>query len=136
MPISVTFHIVGMVLWMSGLLMVSSQLRRAVKSGTEIVALQMVIPKLFKIFVLSGAAVSIFTGLFQLVTGGVSSYMKMPWMHGKLTLVAILIIITIILWQKISALSAGKLSATGLLAIHIISASCMFLIILFTQLKF
>lgn len=136
MPISVTFHIVGMVLWMSGLLMVSSQLRKAAKNNADISALKLVIPKLFNVFVISGAAISIFTGLLQLSIGGMSMYMKSAWMHGKLTLVMFLIVITIFLWRKVALLNEGKLSANGLLAIHIISAVSMFVIILFTQLKF
>ncbi len=137
MGILISFHLVGMVLWMSGLLVVSSQLRRAVKNGVTPEVVRVVIAPLAKVFMHSGFFLSLVTGILQLTIGGPANYFKAGWFHAKMTLLIILIVMTVLLSKKLKAYISNNIpTEKSLLVIHIISATTMLMIFICATLKF
>ena len=124
MKTSLAFHIVGLTLWVGGLVIIP-RIMKGIKGETpESVLLGNAIRRVFLGFVVSGFVISLLTGIFQLETnGGPAVYMKQGWFHGKLTFVCLLVLATALLWGEVVKLKKGRpLSAKKLIAIHAISA--------------
>ena len=137
MSLLIAFHLVGMIFWMSGLLLVSSQLRTAVKKSADPAVVGVVIVPLAKVFIKIGFIVALLTGLAQMLLGGVGTYFKQGWFHMKLTLLIVLIAMTFVLLGKLNNYIAGKIpTEKSLLMVHIVSATSMLLIVLSATLKF
>ena len=125
--ISITLHIFGLIMWMGSLLLVSRILALSAKNGDS---LDQAWPKkiLFG-WLVPGMVITIVTGLFQASVTGFSYYFKQGWFHGKLTLVIVLTIISLIF---IKQFLSSKLSFKSLMMTHGLSGLCLLIIIALT----
>lgn len=108
--ISLGFHIIGIVLWIGGLMVTSGLIRYfeksdAAKSGPAYTALT---KKYFFAMVLPGMILALLSGTYQLLTNGVSYYMQQGWFHGKLTLVILLLVTTLSVWFGVQRVQRGE----------------------------
>src|SRR5262245_46998439 len=113
MAFSLAFHIVGIVMWLGGLMIIT----RCIKlfSGDAQVARSAapMLRRLFFGFVVAGLVVAACSGVYQLSSFGVGAYMKQGWFHTKLTLVLALLVVTFFVPRTIAKLvedpaAAGK----------------------------
>jgi uncharacterized membrane protein len=104
------FHLVGMVMWIGGLMFVSRLLK--IVSTTEAAALTLApsIKRMFFGFVVAGLVLSTLTGVLQISLNGFGYYMaQAKWFHPKLTLVVVLYVLSFLLFKQVSALQRGQL---------------------------
>ena len=135
MQLSLGLHIVGMVLWMGGLIMIPRILKGLIDSKSDLASIGPVLKRVFFGFTVSGMVISLVTGIIQFfIGGGAGHYMKQGWFHGKLTFLIILIVVTVILGGEIAKIGSAPLKSGKLLALHIISASALIIIVLMTML--
>jgi uncharacterized membrane protein len=87
--ISISLHLIGIVLWVGGLLGISSFLKRG---DSDINA-----P--FYGFCLPGMLLTLGTGLYQLFSKGAAYYFHQAWFHTKLIFVVVLLISTFLVWK-------------------------------------
>lgn len=84
-------------------------------------------------FAVSGAVIALVSGLYQLIIGGVGFYMKQGWFHGKLTLVIVLLVLTVILAVQVAATKRAEPIKIGLVrAVHGITGFCLIVIVFLT----
>ena len=77
-------------------------------------------------FVLPGVLVAAATGTYQMLTYGMAFYMKQGWFHAKLTLVAALVVTSVIaIYQTVRAARGERPSAALLLKLHAFSGFCL-----------
>lgn len=132
MAFSLALHVIGLVLWVGGLMFIARIMTLA--SDGEIPAnFGATIKRIFLGYVLAGLVLSTITGLFQLSAGGVAQYMKQGWMHMKLTFVLALYVISALLAVKVFALEQGRAAKrSGLMALHGVAALCLLAIVVVT----
>ncbi|MBX7137189.1 MAG: hypothetical protein K1X83_04325 [Oligoflexia bacterium] len=125
MAISLTLHIVGITLWFGGLIILSSMMRRVKSMSTEAGSeLSAVFSRALRAFVFGGCVLTVCTGLFQLVHGGVGMYFSQGWFHSKLTLAIVAVVITVMLSLEIKRLS-DRSRAGRLLILHAASGAIL-----------
>ncbi len=84
-------------------------------------------------FTVGGLIVTLLTGIFQLMTRGMSFYMKQGWFHSKLTCVLVLIVISTLLYFELSKAAKGQLLRRGrLCALHGITGAMLVAIVFLT----
>ena len=134
MRISLAFHIVGLVLWVGGLIILPRIMKGFAGGGATTGEAQAMIPRVFFGYIVPGFAIAIVTGLYQFFEGGGASvYMKQGWFHGKLTFIILLVIATVLLATEVSKTKSGGVLSKGKLgAIHGIAAGSLILITLLT----
>ena len=108
MKISLAFHIIGIVMWMGGLLILT-RLMKAFRSGDSCsdqfrASLER---RVFLGWVLPGLGLVSISGLYQIFTRGFDFYLKQGWFHAKLTLILVLLAVTYFTWREI-AKPSGK----------------------------
>lgn len=132
---SFVIHIVGLVLWLGGLLILPRFMRVAASGGAAANAdLVAVIRKSWNIYVLQGLVVASLSGLYQLFSGGIAFYMKQGWFHGKLTLVVALLVATVLLGLEVRRLGeSGIVQAGRLKAVRIIGIVSLLGIVALTK---
>ncbi len=134
MPVSIAFHLLGLVFWIGGLLFASSIIKYAPLGGPT--AIQTLSKKTLFGYIVPGLLLMISSGLYQLMTGGLSVYMKQGWMHTKLTFIVILIWSTIMLSLALIRISKGQSVNPKIGSIHHgIVALCLTVIIFLTIIK-
>jgi uncharacterized membrane protein len=98
LPLSLFVHVLGAVLWMSGLFAMSrALLAQAKDAGPGRPALGALAGK-FHVMALLGAGLSILSGLNQLMLWGMPAFRQARWMHHKLTMVIGLLIVHVIIF--------------------------------------
>jgi len=106
---ALVFHIVGFVFWMSGLLVVTQVL--AAHTGEESPearrALERLEVRLFKGIALRGAAITVLAGITVLVIH--PGYLHQHWLHAKLSLVAIMIGLDLVVYFRAREFNAGQI---------------------------
>ncbi|MBI4463401.1 MAG: CopD family protein [Acidobacteria bacterium] len=106
-------HFPGMVLWVGGLLvttlLLASHTREAGAEARE--ALARVEQKLFRGIVHPGAALSVLTGLLLILTDP-ALYLRAPWLHAKLFLALILVVLDLRIYVRAKAFYAGNLQVS------------------------
>jgi protoporphyrinogen IX oxidase len=134
MKISIAFHIIGIVFWLGGLLVLSRVMKGLVLSGIDKAGYAPIVKRVFYGFVLPGFIISLISGTFQiLANGGFGVYVAQGWFHGKLTFVVVLLIVTFLLGREISKLSAGNgVSTRALGMIHGITSLALIVIVFLT----
>ena len=103
MAISFTFHMVGVVFWLGGIIFLTRIMKLLDQDRIADDGLVRLVRVSWNGFVLPGAALLVASGLYQLLYTGLGHFMKQGWFHGKLTLVLILVVLTVIV-----ALEVGK----------------------------
>ena len=138
MKISLALHIVGLVMWLGGLMILTRCMKvfsRSLPQEAEeaISAFSTTIKRIFYGFCLPGALISLLTGLYQVFSMGAAYYMRQGWFHGKLTLILLLFIITFFVARELKKIQNQEiLSAKRALALHAASAASLILIVFIT----
>jgi putative membrane protein len=99
--ISFVVHLLGAVLWTGGILAIS---RVMVLMTKQPAALRPVLAHLgtrFNILALLGAVLSVASGLYQLSLWPVGFFKEARWMHHKLTLILVLVVVHGLCWTKL-----------------------------------
>lgn len=132
-------HVVGIVVWMGTLLTLSRLLGFHVREKNEVQpSFSAYEKRMYKFVAIPGMLLTLGAGLFRMFGGGTDvarSYMKQPWMHGKLTLVFVILILSYVLWRFIADLAnnPGLRSKGKYMAVHGTIGLCIvFTIILAT----
>lgn len=130
---SLAIHIIGIVFWTGGLLITIRFLRLG-SVTTPAADTVTTIRKTWQLYIIHGLGLTLLTGLFQLFYGGVGTYMKQGWFHGKLTLVIILVVATVICGIEVKKLAEGKLTSAGRLRlVQILTALSLIGIVFLTK---
>lgn len=137
MQYSLGFHIVGIVFWMGGLIIVSRFLALLGQtSGGEGGERVRIARRLWLGYVLPGAAITILSGLHQLGVRGFSFYFSQGWFHSKITAVVILLVVTFLFGRQLSRIQSGQAANKGqLMMIHGTSALLLIVIVFLTKLS-
>lgn len=107
---ALVFHILGIVFWMGSLLVVTHVLAYDAESPSVEVhqVLGRLERKLFKGIAHPGAIITIISGII-LISSNPHYYLHAVWLHVKLFLVVILIVLDIITYIRAKAFHAGKI---------------------------
>ena len=124
-----SIHIIAFIMW-TGSLLISSRIIALSAKNNQIDTIKTWSKKIVFGWMLPGMVISILTGLYQLTYKGVGFYMKQGWFHGKLTLIVLLIVISIML---IKFISNPKQDSKIPMVIHGVSGLSMFLIVFMTM---
>lgn len=133
---SFAIHLIGIVMWLGGLLMLTRFARiagdPALASNPPFVK---VMRKSWFIYVVQGLAITVLTGFYQLFAGaGPGFYLKQGWFHGKITLVLVLIVATAMLGFEIKNISESRpANPNRLRVIQILSVVGLVGIVLLTK---
>lgn len=131
---SFVFHLLGIIFWAGGLLILTRFARVLVNAEARSPEFVSTIRKTWFIYVLHGMVFTLLTGFYQLFAGGVGVYMKQGWFHGKLTLVLILLIATVLFALEVRRIGEGDAPRSGRLrAVQILTALSVVGIIVFTR---
>lgn len=126
------FHIIGMVMWIGGLFVLSRVMRVFCEPYQSANPLIPLVSRSFFGFVVAGCLLSLLSGIAQMVIGGMSLYFKQGWFHGKLTLVLVLFVISILLGLEVSKLARGEALTKGRLqSLHALTGLCFIGIVFF-----
>lgn len=107
--VSLGFHIIGIVLWIGGLMVTAGLIRYfektdGARNGPAYAALT---KRYFYAMTLPGLVIALCSGTYQLLTNGISFYMQQGWFHGKLTLVLILFVVTLMVGLGVARVQRG-----------------------------
>lgn len=135
MNVSLAFHIIGIVFWVGGLLVVTRFMRLFCPNAEGATsALAGTIRKNWYLYVIHGLLFTVLSGFYQLMLGGVAVYMKQGWFHGKLTLIIVLLLTTALAGAELRKIGHGeKTSPSRLRLIQIVSAISFVAIIFMTK---
>ena len=130
MNISLTLHIVGIVMWLGSLIVLTRVLALGAKQATSIEVFKTIANKIFYVWSLPGAVLVIITGLYQLLYHGMSYYFSQGWFHGKVTFVIVLLVATLVLFFKVQEIQEDKWPKVGtLMAVHGMTGLSLVLIV-------
>ena len=106
---TLVFHVIGLVFWLGSLLVVTHVLamhteERSPQARETLAKLEM---KLFNGLAHPGAALMVITGIILIVYD--PHVLREHWLHAKLTLVVILIVLDLIAYFRAKAFIAGKI---------------------------
>jgi len=137
MQVALMFHVLGMVLWMGGLMNLTRMVSFHVGEEPEVQKrLYYIENRLFKFVTLPGLGITLVAGLYML-SNNMDYYMKQPWMHGKLLFVGIMLAVTAVLQGKLNELANNheKQSAKAFKIAHGVTGLMLILIIGFVIIK-
>ncbi len=132
MRFSLALHIIGVVFWLGGLILLPRLMKLALQSGTSSAQLKPIGKRAFFGYLLPGAIITVVSGLYQLFSLGASLYFKQGWFHTKLTFVVVLLIATALLWIE---LRREQLRGGRLMMIHGIGAAMLLIVVFLTFLS-
>ena len=106
---TLVFHILGIVFWLGSLLVVTHVLASDAESESAEVheVLSRLEAKLFNGIAHPGALIAVISGAI-LISTNVNYYLHAAWLHVKLFLVVILIVLDAIIYVRAKAFHAGK----------------------------
>jgi protoporphyrinogen IX oxidase len=118
---TLVFHVLGIVFWLGGLLVVTHVLAEDAETASEEThqTLGRLEGKLFNGIIHPGAAIVILSGLVLLMTNP-RYYLDASWLRVKLVMVAALIVLDWITYRRMRAFKAGsiKLERKQCMALH------------------
>jgi putative membrane protein len=134
MRVSLALHIIGIVMWLGGLMIGTSALRVLISTGnTE--EISRFGKKLLFGFILPGLGIVTLSGLYQLTTNGVGLYMKQGWFHAKLTFILVLFAATALLYFEIKKImNKGAASESRIMMVHGMSGAVLLVAVFMTML--
>jgi protoporphyrinogen IX oxidase len=108
LTLALTAHIVGLVYWLGGLIVAAQVMVRLGREGSPEGrrALGELEGKVLKGFVHPGAAVTVLAGIAILALS--PEYLSQTWLHIKLVLVVVLIVVDLLLTIRFRACQAGQ----------------------------
>jgi putative membrane protein len=102
----IVFHLFGVIFWLGGLLIVSSILAAAAQeAGAAQAAMLKLTRRLFNSACNAGAAITIVFGLLLLMSE--PEVMRHGWMHVKLALVGVLIVLHVWMMRRARRIGSG-----------------------------
>lgn len=135
MQTSFIFHILGIVMWIGGLLALASAFKsfESDPSSKQQDAYKRFIRKFWFVSVVPGLVLVLASGAYQFFIMGIPYYMSQGWFHGKLTFLIVLFVLTAITWTDVDAVSRGKaVSVKRYSAFHGIIGGLFLLILILT----
>ncbi|HUZ45196.1 MAG TPA: CopD family protein [Terriglobia bacterium] len=107
---ALVFHILGIVFWLGGLLIITHVLAADTEASSEEAheAFGRLEASLFKGIAHPGAAIVILSGLVMMTTNP-HYYVEAPWLRVKLILVAVLVVLDFMTYRRMQAFRAGRL---------------------------
>ena len=130
-------HILGIILWIGGLMNLTRMVAFHVGEEPEVQKrLHFIENRIFKFVALPGMLLALISGLYMLSID-MSFYMKQPWMHAKLLFVGFMLGITAILQGKLGQLATNheKQSAKSFKIAHGVTGLMLILILIMIFLK-
>lgn len=133
MQLSLAFHIVGLVLWLGGLMILTRFLTLATSSeGVKVVG--HMARRVFIGFVVGGLTLTTLSGLHQFGKNA-ALYMSQGWFHTKVTLVLVLLVVTYFVGRDVSRINQGATVTRGRVMLwHAISGSVLIAAVFITML--
>jgi putative membrane protein len=133
MNISLAVHIISLVMWIGGVLILTRAMHLFAKEGGDLKILQLISNKVYFGWILPGLLLSVGTGVYQLISRGVAFYMKQGWFHAKLTLVLVLIAATVALFFAVKDIRAGIMpKPSRVMGIHGIAGLVLITVVFLT----
>lgn len=128
MTYSLALHLIGLVLWIGGLVLVPRMMRLTLENrGGMAVAVR----RVFWGYLIPGFVLTLITGLYQFDIGGRTAYFSQGWFHGKLLFLVVLVVITVLLATDVKRYAgAERVSPGRLMAIHGTAALSLILIMI------
>lgn len=133
--LSIALHLIGIVLWLGGLILIPRMLKIFVgaTAGSDLAAARMLVRRLWLGYVIPGMTLAVVTGVYQVLSFGVGTYMRQGWFHGKLTLVIVLFAVTGLVWREVARTAAGAMPRRATLGMaHGLAALALVLIVFLT----
>lgn len=133
MAYSLAIHVIGVVFWLGGLIVLTRLLKMTLADSALPDAARVQVAGMVKRgyfgFVVAGLVLSLLSGLYQLAMNGIGFYMSQGWFHGKLTLVIVLLAATIVFGKQVKSAAAGAPVKAGTVGmIHGIASGSLVLI--------
>jgi putative membrane protein len=126
MSVSLAFHCVGFVLWLGGLMILTRFTSLSHSGGDSPQRFANSAARVYKGYILPGMVVVILSGLHQLGAGGAAHYFQQGWFHGKLTLVLVLIVATVIFGLQLKKLREGSWPSSAVIhSVHGIAGATL-----------
>ncbi len=117
MAYSLAIHVIGVVFWVGGLLVLTRLLKMSSVEGALPDAARTEVGKMIKRsyfgLVIAGVVLSLASGVYQILERGIGFYMAQGWFHGKLTLVLILLVVTVVFGAQVRNAASGKAVKPG-----------------------
>ena len=133
--ISIALHIVGIVMWAGGLMILTRFLKLFTSPGDGTPAVAAMANRVLHGYVFGGLVLALLTGLYQLSYRGFGFYMAQGWFHGKLTFVILLLVITGLVFTDVKKIKAGvPLSRGRVGALHGLTGLALLVIVFLTLL--
>ena len=111
--VSIALHIIGIVMWAGGLMIVTRFLKVFTEAGAGTPALGAMTSRVFHGYVLGGSVLALLTGLYQLLYRGAAFYFAQGWFHGKLTFILLLLVVTVLAFADVKKAKGGVTLARG-----------------------
>ena len=132
MSLSFSFHIIGIVMWLGGLLLITRFIS-ILPEGEVAPEIGAGVKKMFYGWVMGGLALVTITGFYQFLSIGAGFYMKQGWFHAKLTLLIGLYLVSFLTMKKVKVVSEGmNLHPKKVMALHGITGLCLFAMVMLT----
>ena len=128
MAYSLAFHIIGICLWLGGM-MVLTRLTKIYAQNGCLKESGAGLLRSYYGFVVPGLLIASMSGLYQISSVGFSHYMQQGWFHVKLTLVLLLFVLSALVGRNIAAAAKGD-GVAGLKAGKLHAAVGMFLVVI------
>lgn len=135
MSVSLSFHVIGLALWLIGLMALTMVLRLGLVHTQSVALAKSAVKRTLFAFVIPGFAVTLLSGLHQFAARGAAFYMQQGWFHTKLTLLLILIALTAFVYRDSANFLADRAPTLGRIKLyHILSGVLLLAIVLTTML--
>lgn len=135
LKVSIALHIIGIVMWVGGLMILTRFLKIFTVAGDGTPALAAMVSRVFFGYVLAGFGVAVLTGLYQISYRGFGFYMSQGWFHGKLTLIVLLLVVTGLTFADVKKVKGGVTLSRGRVGalhgmVHLVLLGAVFLTLL------
>jgi uncharacterized membrane protein len=122
LKISLALHLIGMVMWLGSLLVLTRLFKLFTSPITSPITspsgpqgqLPTLMGRMLWGYVIPGFLLSLGTGLYQMGYVGFGTYLAQGWFHGKLTLVVLLVVVTLLCFANVGKIRRGAPVSGGL----------------------
>jgi len=139
MNTSLSFHIIGIVMWVGGLIILTRMLTLfssnspSSKSNGCSDEARKITRRLYLGWVLPGFVIVVFSGMYQLGVRGMAFYFSQSWFHGKAALVLVLFFLTILVGKVVKNVSENVvISKKMVMSLHGLSALILVAVVFIT----
>ena len=134
--ISLALHIIGIVMWVGGLLVLTRFFKLFTAAIPKDESLAKLLGRIYYGYVVPGFLLALITGIVQLSYRGAQFYLAQGWFHAKLGLVLLLIVVTAVSFYDLKKVRSGKtLSRARVAALHGIVGLVLLVVVFLTVLN-